>query len=443
MQSSAGTAVSPPPLERLKFLSPGEVRLVAQEFGTPAFVYDERGIRDCVELLKQLPSAFGHTVRYSLKACPSAAIIRIFDTAGIQFDASSVWEVVRAVRAGVDPGRILLTAQEAVFNEELAGLLDRGLRFDAGSLHQLSLYGRARPGTAVSIRINPGFGSGLVRRLTSGGPDSSFGIWHEQITEVKAIAERYALTVERLHTHIGSGHHADVLLPAARLLLELAADFPQVTTVDLGGGYRLKVMADDPEYDHREWAAELAREISEFAETTGRELHLEMEPGTFIMANSGSIVSEVIDVVDTGSDGRRFTKINAGLSEILRPSYYGAPHPLVAVGRDGELPPEGPLSCVAGHCCIAGDVLTVQPGDSEGLRPIRLGAVEPGDYVVVERAGGYCSSMAMKNFNSYPEAPEILRRLDGSFALIRKRQSIDQIVVNELIPDDLAAEAVK
>lgn len=425
-------------MEKLKFLSPHEVSEIATTFSTPVFVYDERGIRDSVALLKGLPSAFGHTIRYSLKACPSAAIIRLFASEGVQFDASSVWEVVRAVRAGVAPDQILLTAQEADFSgRELPEMVAAGLKFDAGSLHQLARYGQAFPGTSVSVRINPGFGSGLVRRLTSGGPDSSFGIWHEEIPEVKAIVEQYSLTVERLHVHIGSGHHADVLLPAARKLLELATDFPDVRTVDLGGGYRLKVMADDPEYDHTEWAGALAESISEFAESTGRELHMEMEPGTFLIANSGSIVSEVTDVVDTGDGGQRFVKINAGLTEILRPSYYGSPHPVVAVTRDGELPAEGPLTCVAGHCCIAGDVLTVKSGSVEELAPVRLGAVEPGDHVVVERAGGYCSSMSMKNFNSYPEAPEVLRRMDGSFVLIRARQTVEQLTANERIPDGL------
>jgi diaminopimelate decarboxylase len=440
MQSKTDEATTLPPLEPLKFLTPGEVRQVAEEFGTPAFVYDERGIREKVALLQRLPSAFGHTIRYSLKACPSAAIIRLFDTMGVNFDASSVWEVARAVRAGVAPDRILLTAQEATFSSLLVDFLRRGLHFDAGSLRQLALYGEANPGTSVSIRINPGFGSGFVHRLTSGGPDSSFGIWHEQVPEVKAVAQKYALTVERLHTHIGSGHHADVLLPAARRLLELAPDFPDATRLNLGGGYRLKVMVDDPEYDHSVWAGELAAEISEFAEASGRELHVEIEPGTFLMANSGSIISEVIDVVETGADGRRFAKVNAGLTEILRPSYYGAAHPMVAVSRDGELLDEGPVSCVAGHCCIAGDILTTEPGDVETLRPVRLGRVSPGDYLVIERAGGYCSSMSMKNFNSYPEAPEILRRQDGSFTIIRERQSIDQIVANERIPDDLSPE---
>jgi len=423
------------PLEALKFLGPAEVPKIAQRFGTPVFVYDEARIRAGVEHLRSLPSAFGHTIRYSIKACPSAAVIKLFDSMGTCFDASSGWEVLRAVRAGVDPSKILLTAQEAVFDGTLLDLLDAGLKFDAGSLHQLVEFGRARPGSPVSVRINPGFGSGLVPRLTSGGALSSFGIWHEYVPEMKALLQDHDLRVERLHTHIGSGHYADVLVPAARVLLDLVPEFPDVRCVNLGGGYRLTVMAGDPEYDHREWAGILAGEIRQVAEVTGRELHLEMEPGTYLMANAGAIVSTVIDVVDTGAGGHRFVKINAGLTEVLRPSYYGSAHPLVAIGRDGTVPPEGPPSCVAGHCCIAGDMLTLVPDDKH--QAVRLGQVRPGDHIVVERSGGYCASMAMKNFNSYPEAPEVLRRTDGSYSLIRASQTIDQLVANERIPEGL------
>ncbi|HEY0636475.1 MAG TPA: diaminopimelate decarboxylase [Pseudonocardiaceae bacterium] len=423
------------PLETLKFLDAAEVPRIAERFGTPVFVYDEAGMRAGVEHLKGLPSAFGHTIRYSIKSCPSAAVIRLFDSMGTLFDASSVWEVKRAVLAGVAPSKILLTAQEAVFDGALLELLDAGLNFDAGSLHQLEEFGRHRPGGTVSVRINPGFGSGLVPRLTSGGPLSSFGIWHEYVPEVKRLLQDYDLRVERLHTHIGSGHYADVLVPAARTLLELVTEFPDVRYVNLGGGYRITVMADDPDYDHSEWAAILAEEIRGVAEVTGRELHLEMEPGTYLTANAGSIVSTVIDVVDTGDGGHRFVKINAGLTEILRPSYYGSPHPLVAISRDGTVPEEGPASCVAGHCCIAGDMLTIVPEDRQ--REVRLGDVRPGDYLVVERSGGYCASMSMKNFNSYPEAPEVMRRADGSYDVIRARQTVEQLVANERIPEGL------
>ena len=426
-----------PSVEQLKFLTEEEVRRVAADVGTPAFVYDEETIERTASEMTGLPNAFGLTVRYSLKACPSRAIVRLFDRLGLAFDASSVWEVRRAVRAGVAADRILLTAQQAELDPGLEELLDAGLNFDAGSLRQLDTYGRARPGGRVSIRLNPGFGSGLVRRLTSGGPTSSFGIWHEDLPQAAEIVERHRLRLTRLHSHIGSGHYPDVLVRAARTLLRHARELTDVETINLGGGYRVKAFADDPKWDHREWAETVADAIREFAADTGRELRLELEPGTYLMANSGSIVARVIDVTSTGPDGYTFLKIDAGLTEIIRPSYYGAPHPLVSVPAAGERRDELEEYCVAGHCCIAGDVLTTRAGDVEQLAPVLLPRTEPGDYLVIERAGGYCASMSLKNFNSYPEAPELLRRKNGAFDVIRAPQTFDQLVANERVPADL------
>jgi diaminopimelate decarboxylase len=428
------------PVEELKFLTEPDVRRIAAEFGTPAFVYDEEIIERTAARMTSLPNAFGLKVRYSLKACPSAAIIRIFDRLGLSFDASSLWEVRRALHAGVAVDKILLTAQQADLGRGLDELLDAGLRFDAGSLGQLESYGAARPGGTVSIRLNPGFGSGLVRRLTSGGPTSSFGIWHEDLPQVAEILRSHGLRLTRLHSHIGSGHYPDVLVRAAQTLLQHARDFPDVDTINLGGGYRVKAFRDDPEWDHTEWAETVADAIREFASETGRELRLELEPGTFLMANSGSIVARVIDVVSTGAEGYTFVKIDAGLTEIIRPSYYGAPHPLVSVPETGEARNEVEEYCVAGHCCIAGDVLTTRVGDVEHLAPVVLPRTEPGDYLVIERAGGYCAAMALKNFNSYPEAPEVLRRKSGAFEVIRAPQTFEQLVANERIPADLRAD---
>ena len=424
-------------VERLKFLTEDDVRRVAEEFGTPAFVYDEATIERNARYFATLPNAFGLTVRYSLKACPTGAVVRLFDRLGLSFDASSTWEVRRALRAGVEARKILITAQQAELDPGLRELVEAGLEYDAGSLRQLDAYGLAFPGSRVSIRVNPGFGSGLVRRLTSGGPTSSFGIWHEQLDDAKALVREHGLRLTRLHVHIGSGHDPDMLVDAARLLLRFARDLPEVETINLGGGYRVKALLDDPERDHRPWADTVADDVRRFAAETGRELRLELEPGTHLVANAGSIVARVIDAVSTGADGYTFLKIDAGLTEIVRPSYYGAPHPLVSVPAAGPAPAETEEYCVAGHCCIAGDVLTTRMGDVEYLAPVALSRTEPGDYLVVERAGGYCSSMSLKNFNSYPEAPEILRRKDGSLDLVRAGQTFEQLVANERVPDDL------
>ncbi|GLU48687.1 diaminopimelate decarboxylase [Nocardiopsis ansamitocini] len=424
-------------VESLKFLSPDDVRMVAERFGTPTFVYDEATIKRAAAEMAALPNAFGLTVRYSLKACPSQAIIRLFDREGFAFDASSVWEARRAVLAGVHPGRISLTAQEAVFDHSLKELIDQGLQFDAGSLHQLTEYGKQYPSGSIAVRVNPGFGSGLVNRLNSGGVNSSFGIWHDQIPEMKAALEEYGLKLVRLQSHIGSGHHWNILVDAVKKLLAIARQFPDVQTLDLGGGYRVKALLSDPEYDHTEWARVVADELTTFAEETGRRLRIEVEPGTFLTALSGALVTRVIDRTDTGSEGQTFLKINSGLTEIARPSYYGVTHPLVSVPAEGPLRTEVEKCNVVGHCCIAGDVLTAVYQPEEALAPASLGRTEIGDYLVIERAGSYCSSMSMKNFNSYPEAAEVLRRADGSLDLIRSRQTLEQLVANEVIPSGL------
>jgi diaminopimelate decarboxylase len=136
-------------VEPLKFLTPGEVRYVADVFGTPAYVYDEATLESNARYMTGLPNPFGLTVRYSLKACQTAAIVRLFDRMGLSFDASSIWEVRRAIGAGVGPSKILLTGQEA--GDGTFDLVRQGMKFDAGSLRQLDDYGRAFPGSEVSV----------------------------------------------------------------------------------------------------------------------------------------------------------------------------------------------------------------------------------------------------------------------------------------------------
>jgi diaminopimelate decarboxylase len=430
-------------IERLKFLSPGDVRGLAEKHGTPLYVYDEATMGRNASHLMSLPSAFGLAVRYSINACANQAVISIFDRIGLSFDASSVWQAQRALRAGVQPSKVLLTAQQTELSDGLAEVIEAGVEFNACSLRQLNRFGQAWEGMDVSVRINPGFGSGLGRRLTPGGPDSSFGIWHESMTEALEIAERHRLRIKRLHTHIGAGHHRDVLIRAAEALLRFARVMPDVTTINLGGGYRVKALRADPECDHSEWAREIAALLRDFSLETGRRLRLEIESGTYLMATAGSIVTKVIDVVSTGAEaggGRTFVKIDGVLTEVMRPSYSGTAHPLVSVSSAGLEPQSIELYCVTGHCRIAGDALTTKVGDVERLEPVLLRSTQVGDYIVIERGGSYCSSMTVKNFDSFPEAPEVLRRSDGSFDLIRVRQTFDQMIGNERIPADLASE---
>lgn len=426
-------------VESLRFLTPEQVRTIRQQFGTPVFVYDELSLERQAKTMLNFPNAFGLTVFYSLKGGASGAIIRLFDRLGLSFDASSIWEVMRAIAVGVAPAKILLTAQEVP--KDFGDYVERGMEYNACSLRQLEIYGQQFPGREVSIRVNPGTGTGFINRLTSGGPKASFGIWYEYLDDVRALVKKYRLKVKRIHHHIGSGHDPEAWLRIAADTLNLAKTFGPISILNLGGGYRVKGLQTETEIDYQDIGTRLRRLFEEYARETGTKPRLEIEPGTFLVANCGSLVTSVVDVISTGNDGNEFIKLDAGLTEVIRPGFYGSLHPLVSIPANGELRTEAKEYLVVGHTCIAGDTLTVAVRDPETSVPQLIAETRPGDLLVVERAGGYCSSMNMKNFNSFPEAPEVLHRKGGSFDVIRKRQTVEQMTQNEVLPKDLMAVA--
>src|SRR5438034_5145713 len=172
------------------------------------------------------------------------------------------------------------------------------------------------------------------------------------------------------------------------------------------------------------------RELDAFRARHGRSLHLEIEPGTYLVAQAGAVVATCIDVVDTGKDGYLFAKLDTGMTEVTRPSLYGAQHPIdvMATGR-------GAAEVVfVGPCCESGDILTPAPGDPEGLGPRWVSRPRVGDLVIVGGAGAYCAAMSTINYNSYPQAPEVMLDPDGTLRLVRRRQSLDQMLENELGP---------
>merc|ERR1712127_797346 len=177
------------------------------------------------------------------------------------------------------------------------------------------------------------------------------------------------------------------------------------------------------------------------AENDGRELKLEIEPGTYLVAMAGALVSTVPDkVVTTGEDGHVFLKMDAGMTDVLRPSLYGAIHPMTILPGSGETSDVGDESesvVVVGHCCESGDLMTPLPGEPESLGEREMRKATIGDIIVMDGSGAYCAGMSTKNYNSFPEAPEVLVGDDGTAHLIRARQPVEQIWANECTPEGL------
>jgi len=422
--------------EALRFLTPETARAVAAEYGSPAYVYDMATLRTQANAALAFPHPFGLTVRYAMKSAPNAAILRLFHSMGLHIDASSGFEVRRAMAAGFAPEQISLSTQE--LPDFFMELLGQGVKLNACSLQQLERFGAAFPGAEVGLRVNPGLGSGGTGRTNVGGPTSSFGIWHELLPQAKEIVAKHGLKVVRIHTHIGSGSDPTVWQRVANLNMDTVRQFPDVTTLNMGGGYKVARMSTEKNTDLQVIGKPAKEALEKFAEETGRKLHLEIEPGTFLLANACSVVCTVQDMTSTGAEGHTFLKLDAGMTDVLRPSIYGAQHPLVVVKGEGNTATGVGSYVVVGHCCESGDILTPGPDDPEMVTERSLTTAEVGDLLVIEAAGAYCSSMSTKNYNSFPEIPEIMLDTNGGLHCIRKRQTPQQILENELpLPDTL------
>ncbi len=375
---------------------------LAVRYDTPLFVYFREEIDRQINKLVALEMPYGYTPRYAMKANHHPDVVRHITSRGVGIDASSSHEAEAAMKLGVVPELISLTSQQSAHN--LTKLIDAGIQYNATSQHQLEQYGIQFSGTSVGVRINPGIGSGFSRKANVGGPTSSFGIWHEQIDAVKGLAVKYNLIINRVHTHIGSGTDLREWEKSIELSLAAAEQFADITTINLGGGFKVARMLSEQSTSITKVGDIINQQITAFAQKTGKSLRVELEPGGFLVANAGYLLAEVDDIVSTGEDGYIFLKLNTGMNDILRPTLYAAQHP-IEVLNDAT---ENTDYVVVGHNCESGDLLSPSLEDAETIETRTLKTAEIGDVVAVAGVGAYCASMAAHGYNGFPSAKEIL-----------------------------------
>lgn len=385
------------------FDDPTHLHQLAAAHPTPFFVYSRRGIRQRAEELLRLSLPYGLMVRYAVKANNHPAVIKACADAGLSFDASSSFEAAELLAQGITGDHISLSSQQPAHN--LPELLQAGVQYIATSLHQLRLFLATphRP-TTVGLRVNPGLGAGHNNRTTTGGANSGFGLWAAYLPQALALAAEHQVRITRLHMHIGSGADPAVWEKIIIEALAIAKDMPDVTHLDIGGGFKVARWSDEQETDMTAVAAVFRRQLERFAAETGRQLHLEIEPGTWLVAHAGILVSRIVDMVDTGPDGHTFLRLDTGMNDILRPGLYGAQHRLSILTDRQEMHDY----VVIGHNCETGDILTPAAGDPERLAPRQLPRAQIGDLMVIHDTGAYCRSMAAKGYNSFPSAGEIV-----------------------------------
>ncbi|HVX12936.1 MAG TPA: diaminopimelate decarboxylase [Pirellulales bacterium] len=406
---------------------------LARRFGTPTYVYDAGKILERVEDLR----AFD-TIRYAQKACSNIAILDLLRRQGVLVDAVSAGELARAVAAGFpltgDPPPVVYTAD--IFDREsLDTVVRQGIHVNCGSADMIDQLGERAPGRAITLRINPGFGHGHSQKTNTGGEQSKHGIWHEELTDALRRADQHGLAVVGLHLHIGSGTDLDHLSQVCGAMERLAREVGRsLTSISAGGGLPVPYKRGDTYVDldvyYRLWDASRKRLEDAF----GHQLHLEIEPGRYLVAESGFLVTEIRAIKRMG--GNTFYLVDAGFNNLARPILYGAYHPMSIVpakvdGSAASSADRRPLNdvVIGGPLCESGDIFTQSEGGFVATRS--LPAAEVGELLVIENAGAYGFAMG-SNYNSKPLAAEVIVR-DRTPSLVRQRQTAEDLIRGEKI----------
>ena len=400
---------------------------IANQFGTPVYVYDLSIIQQRIADL----SAFD-AIRYAQKALSNIAILDRMRKASVVVDAVSAGEIKRALKAGFVPNShprgIVYTAD--VFDREALDLVvEHDIHCNVGSPDMIGQLGQRAPGRSISLRINPGFGHGHSQKTNTGGPQSKHGIWHESIVDCLRRADIYGLVVSGMHMHIGSGtdieHLAQVCGAMEKACIEVGRT---VTTISAGGGLPVPYQKNQTYVDldkyYQLWNATRNRLQDKF----GHAIELEIEPGRYLAAESGFLVAEIRSVKDMGEN--TFYLLDAGFNDLARPILYGSYHPISIAHRDPSASKTERAVVVGGPLCESGDIFTQEEGGFVAKR--MLPAAQVGDLVVLEVAGAYGYAMS-SNYNSKYRAPEVM--IEGGLAkLIRQRETADDLLRLVTIP---------
>lgn len=375
---------------------------IAKAHGTPLYVYELAGLAKRAEELKNLKLPFGFTPRYAAKANMNPEVIKLFNKSGLSFDASSGYEAAELMDLGVSGDAISLSSQEPAHN--LEELINHGVQFVATSLHQLETFcSLDNVPKEVGLRVNPGYGSGGNNRTNTGGVNSSFGLWHEYVPKALEVAKASGVHITRLHIHYGSGADPDIWSQVIDTSLEIIAKMPDAVSLDIGGGFKVHRYGDEKEANLTEIASVLSNKLKQFSKKTGRKIRLEIEPGTWLVAHWGTLVAEIVDIVDTGSSGHTFLKLNTGINDLIRPSMYGAQHKIKVLNNSKQTN----NYVIVGHNCETGDILTPASGDPESISERELNVAKIGNLVAIYDVGAYGRYFSATGYNSFPSAKEI------------------------------------
>jgi diaminopimelate decarboxylase len=404
---------------------------LARDFGTPAFIYAQEVIEKRIDELAPFD-----VVRFAQKANSNLALLTLMRKRGVVVDAVSAGEIVRALRVGYSaaptgpkgvPG-IVFTAD--LFDDDVKALIrEHKLPVNIGSLDMIEQLGAFAPGTEVTLRINPGFGHGHSRKTNTGGEWSKHGIWHTQLEEALRLGEKAGVRIDGLHMHIGSGTDFDHLSTVCDAMVKAAKRFGKgLKVISAGGGLPIPYRKNQSRIDIKAYYELWDKARKHIERDLGHAITLEVEPGRYLVAEAGSLVTTIRSIKKQGDNV--FYAVDAGFDTLVRPAMYGSYHEISIATADGRVPERSLEAVVSGPLCESGDVFTQEEGGVVVTR--KLPEAKVGDYLVLHDAGAYGAVMS-SNYNTRRYAPEILVN-GGKAEVVRERQSFDQLLQNERVP---------
>ncbi|MFD0991228.1 diaminopimelate decarboxylase [Mariniflexile jejuense] len=389
---------------------------IAQDFGSPVYVYDAEKIE---YQYKRLTNAFKNVkhlkINYAVKALSNISILKLFNTLGSGIDTVSIQEVQLGLAAGFTPEQIIFTPNGVSLNE-IEEAAKMGVKINIDNLSILEQFGTKHPKTPVCIRINPHVMAGGNANISVGHIDSKFGISIHQIPHILRIVENTKMTINGIHMHTGSDIlDIEVFLYASEILFETAKQFKNLDFIDFGSGFKVPYKPGDIETNIEELGEKLSAKFNSFCKEYGKDLTLAFEPGKFLVSESGSFLTKVNAIKQTTSTV--FAQVDSGFNHLIRPMFYGSHHEIINISN-----PKGRerFYTVVGYICET---------DTFGNNR-RINEINEGDVLCFKNAGAYCFSMA-SNYNSRFRPAEVLW-YNNEAHLIRKRETFDDIINNQI-----------
>ncbi|MBY0477147.1 MAG: diaminopimelate decarboxylase [Chitinophagaceae bacterium] len=389
---------------------------IAEQFGTPVYVYHAEKINTQYEKLKNGFAVLDTRIFYACKALTNINILRYIKSIGCNVDCSSINEVKMALHAGFEPNNILYTSNGIAFSE-IEEAVAAGVHINIDSLSNLEKFGKKYGHDyPVGVRLRPNILAGGNIKISTGHDKSKFGIPVEQIAELETIVQQHNIFIRALHIHTGSEiKDADVFVKGIEVLFDLIPHFPELEVIDLGGGFKVPYRPEEKETDIALLGQKLKQAFDAHPLADHKKLQVWFEPGKFLVSECGYLITQVNVLKENGKID--IAGVNTGLNHLIRPMMYDAYHHISNLSNPGGTEKE---YMITGYICETDTFATDR----------LLNEIKEGDYLVFHNAGAYGFEMS-SNYNSRYKPAEVLVK-DGTPHLIRKREEFDDLLKTQM-----------